>query len=262
MLDLERVDLRSLADALDDSSDYTSWWLDPETGEVNAWPTDYEVEGEDDPEERGLLLVRPLSSRESYEDMADFVDLVPDARQADRLRRAISGRGAFRRFKDELLDMGELRDSWHVFRNSRMTRRAVEWLVEAGLVSEVAAQRYLDAHPLPHQPELTGVFDVEALCRSVVRDLRQVYGSRMKRVVLFGSWARGEASEESDVDLLVVLPGDVDPITERRRVAHPVWLQSLRAGRVVSVLVTSETALERDGSSFLARVAAEGRDVA
>lgn len=31
------------------------------------------------------------------------------------------------------------------------------------------------------------------------------FPGRVQRVVLFGSWARGEATEESDVDVLVIL---------------------------------------------------------
>ena len=35
--------------------------------------------------------------------------------------------------------------------------------------------------------------------------LAALYGDRLVRVVLFGSYARGEATEDSDVDVLVVL---------------------------------------------------------
>jgi predicted nucleotidyltransferase len=39
------------------------------------------------------------------------------------------------------------------------------------------------------------------------------FGPRLREVVLFGSWARGDAHEESDVDVLVV----VDDLDERER---------------------------------------------
>lgn len=38
-------------------------------------------------------------------------------------------------------------------------------------------------------------------------DLKRVLGDRFVRLMLFGSHARGEASGESDVDVLVVLHG-------------------------------------------------------
>lgn len=46
--------------------------------------------------------IRPLPSYVWNQDMADFIDLVSDDRASRRLVRAISGRGAFRRFKIEV----------------------------------------------------------------------------------------------------------------------------------------------------------------
>lgn len=43
--------------------------------------------------------------------------------------------------------------------------------------------------------------------------LRERFAGRLREVVLFGSFARGEAHEESDVDVLVV----VDDLTEKER---------------------------------------------
>lgn len=43
--------------------------------------------------------------------------------------------------------------------------------------------------------------------------LRQRFGERLCEVVLFGSYARGDADEDSDVDVLVV----VDDLTEPER---------------------------------------------
>ena len=51
------------------------------------------------------------------------------------------------------------------------------------------------------------------------RRLDALYGDRLVRAVLFGSYARGEATEESDVDVLVVLGGEVDAWEEYRRLS-------------------------------------------
>ena len=42
------------------------------------------------------------------------------------------------------------------------------------------------------------------------RRLQDIYGDRLRHVVLYGSRARGEATPTSDVDLLVVLRGPID----------------------------------------------------
>ncbi len=36
----------------------------------------------------------------------------------------------------------------------------------------------------------------------------------VERIILFGSYARGDAGKHSDVDLLVVMPGEVPPLRE------------------------------------------------
>jgi hypothetical protein len=51
-------------------------------------------------------------SRLAYEDMAEFAESVGEARAADLLQRALSGRGAFRRFRDTLHDFEELVPHW------------------------------------------------------------------------------------------------------------------------------------------------------
>src|SRR5947208_2742768 len=99
MLDLSRVDLDALAEALEDHSDFHSWFVDPASGEILLWSQDSD---EPCPEETGAVVVNAVPSYEAYEDMRDFVALVPHRGAADRLARSIAGRGAFRRFKDTL----------------------------------------------------------------------------------------------------------------------------------------------------------------
>ncbi|MFI5403079.1 MAG: nucleotidyltransferase domain-containing protein [Planctomycetota bacterium] len=52
------------------------------------------------------------------------------------------------------------------------------------------------------------------------RRLREHFGDRLARVVLFGSRARGDVTEESDIDLLVLLR---IPIVEETRWTRDVW---------------------------------------
>jgi len=46
---------------------------------------------------------------------------------------------------------------------------------------------------------------------------------RLEEVVLFGPWVRGQAHEESDVDLLVVLDEVVDRARERDRIVDALF---------------------------------------
>jgi len=78
---------------------------------------------------------------------------ITDDAAGRRLGRAIRGKGAFRRFKDELFEEHpDLVPVWQAFRDARAKHRAVEWLLEQGLVHDNAAQRFLGDHPIPALP--------------------------------------------------------------------------------------------------------------
>lgn len=144
MLDPSTVDLGSIAMALEDHSYLSgSWWIDAQTGEVWYWGED-DQDAASDPDDRDdARSIQPLPSSVAYRDMEDFIDRVPDRRAADLLDRGIAGRGAFRRFKDTLLEFPELRDEWFRFADVRMQRRAIEFLVDEGLIDEAGADRAL-----------------------------------------------------------------------------------------------------------------------
>lgn len=130
------VDLDELAMILEGDPVQGGGRIDLVTGEV--WPQsalDYaeeigEAEADDDPDR--WLWVDCEGSRSSYQDMVQFIERIDDANLADRLARAISGRGAFRRFKDTLFDRPELITQWHAFSGDRQRGRARRWLAAEG----------------------------------------------------------------------------------------------------------------------------------
>ena len=78
------------------------------------------------------LWVHCEGSRDSYRDMERFIGTVRDPGRADRLEIAISGRGAFRRFKDVLGRWSGELERWYVFSAERQRGRARAWLADAG----------------------------------------------------------------------------------------------------------------------------------
>lgn len=157
MLEIEKFDLDEIASALSDQNLYGEHLLpvNPETGDIVFWTRDGGIDGTNpsDLDDLDLIAVRPLPSYIWYQDMADFVDLVGDDSAARRLARAINGRGAFRRFKDELHEeYPHLLPAWYVFRDTRAIRRAVEWLRDESLITDEAADRFRTEHPDPDVP--------------------------------------------------------------------------------------------------------------
>jgi hypothetical protein len=136
------VDLEELAGILEGDPLNGGGRIDLRTGDV--WPQpaiEYaeETEEDDDDEER-WLWVECEGSREGYRDMELFIAALDDTDQVDRLGIAISGRGAFRRFKDQLSRWPELLERWYAFSEDRQRGRARAWLAGEGYA------------PAPHHP--------------------------------------------------------------------------------------------------------------
>ena len=129
--------------------------MNPETGEIVFWTADTGIDGQSpvDLDDLDLIAIDPLPSYIWYQDMADFAEQIHDERAGRRLARAIAGKGAFRRFKDELHEeYPHLLPAWYAFRNARAHRRAVEWLADNSLITDDAAERYFTEHPDPDLP--------------------------------------------------------------------------------------------------------------
>jgi hypothetical protein len=156
VLELSSLDLGEIADALADQTGYEHRWLiNPQTGEIVFWTADTGIDGQTpvDLDDLDLVCIDPLPSWVWYQDMADFAEAISDERAGRRLARAIQGRGAFRRFKDELHEEHpDLLPAWYAFRDARARRRAVRWLADNSLIDDEAAERFLASHPDPDLP--------------------------------------------------------------------------------------------------------------
>lgn len=258
MLELSAVDLDALVQALEDHSDFLHWFLDPVTGEVIPWSED--MDEEPNPEDRGARYVDPLPSHEAYQDMEDFVARVPERRAADLLARAIEGRGAFRRFKDTLFEFPALREEWFAFHDVRMSRRAIEWLEDAHLIQPADAERALSK--LEDPPVGGGVVDPWEVAARVAEELRDVFGDRLADVVVFGSYANGTATDDSDLDLAVVVRGADAPWEESRLIDEILWRHTLEAGITLSAFVVDAGDWDRARRPMLRTAKASGRSVA
>jgi predicted nucleotidyltransferase len=262
MLDLQKVDLEELCMALEDNSPTLEWWFDPDEG--RAIPKSEDESWEElpgiDPER--LVPIEPIPSNEAYGDMEEFVGVVGDAHARDLLARAIAGRGAFRRFKDTLLEFPELREAWFTYHDARMRRRAIEWLAAEGLVDGSAADTELERIEVQQPSEQMAPPDAREVASTVASELRDLYGKRMRRVFLFGSWARGEAKPESDLDLLVVLDRVDSPWEECERMNEILWRHSFENDLVVTALPLGEAEFDEAAEPVVIRAREEGLEVA
>lgn len=63
-----------------------------------------------------------------------------------------------------------------------------------------------------------------AIVQAVKAELQRLYGDRLAKLILYGSYARGDFHEESDIDFLIVLNDEeIDVGRELRTMSHPLY---------------------------------------
>jgi len=88
--------------------------------------------------------------------------------------------------------------------------------------------------------------------------LRKQYGDRLKGIVLFGSYARGDFSEGSDVDLLALLSSLSDPLAESDPIFPAVCDISLRNDIVLSIILMDFDAFNTRKTPLILNARKEG----
>jgi hypothetical protein len=161
------IEMSDLEMAFDNGGDMVNYYLDIETGDVLSitdednrllehlsenyydegtrtmdWERTFQEEAipewqrealqEADRIEAGFgsryIAIPSAEPGEGYRDMEAFISTVRNPHLQERLDRAISGRGAFRYFKDVLLEHPKERERWFQFKQDRLQQRILNWL--------------------------------------------------------------------------------------------------------------------------------------
>lgn len=80
---------------------------------------------------------------------------------------------------------------------------------------------------------------IEPIVREFKAALQALYGERLQEIILYGSYARGDYDEESDIDLMVVLTDEeVNTYKEIVKLSDLTLASILKHGMAVSALPT------------------------
>ena len=100
---------------------------------------------------------------------------------------------------------------------------------------------------------------IVALTKEFVSEIGKLYKERLNKVILFGSYARGEQTEESDVDYLVVLNDEeIKSLAEIRFISPVTNSLGLKYGLWISAVPTTLVKLNRFKSPLNENVKQEG----
>lgn len=88
--------------------------------------------------------------------------------------------------------------------------------------------------------------------------LSDIYRDRLVHLTLFGSQARGNATPESDIDVLVVLKSPVNPGEEIQRTGNVVADLSLHHDVVITCLFMDDIQYQTRNTALLRNIRKEG----
>lgn len=96
------------------------------------------------------------------------------------------------------------------------------------------------------------------ILEKVKAKLQDFYQDQLETIILYGSQARGDAQEDSDIDLLVVLKNAVNPFQEIDKTGDFIADLCLDYDVVISRHFISSDKFQKQDSPFLSNVKREG----
>ena len=100
--------------------------------------------------------------------------------------------------------------------------------------------------------------DTRSIVSRLKNSLESLYGSRLSRLILYGSQVRGDADRYSDIDVLVVLKGPVKPGDEIARTGGIVADLSLQIDKVITCIFMDEERYLHRAGPLLRNIRREG----
>ncbi|MBQ9609931.1 MAG: hypothetical protein IJV15_10885 [Lachnospiraceae bacterium] len=141
------VPLKLIADAVEEADENWNQYLDIEKMEVIKLPNEDYFGGIEEEDQKMYDLIEEgwrirfwsLPSKfdiHEYSIMQQFIWNLPEGKIQDIMENAIRGRGAFRRFKDNLYRYG-IEKEWYAYQEKAYKNIAIEWCEMYGFSYEL-----------------------------------------------------------------------------------------------------------------------------
>lgn len=62
--------------------------------------------------------------------------------------------------------------------------------------------------------------NLEIICQKVVDCYKKIYGDKIRAIYLYGSYARGDFDEDSDIDFAAIVKGEREELQKKR---YQLW---------------------------------------
>ncbi|MFM7886376.1 MAG: nucleotidyltransferase domain-containing protein [Pseudanabaena sp.] len=99
---------------------------------------------------------------------------------------------------------------------------------------------------------------IQPILHELKLGLKELYGDRLVKLILFGSHARGEANLDSDIDLLAVLKSPVSQVQEISYMSDLRVKILLEHNELVSIIPVTEEDYSKRNVGLLRNIRKEG----
>lgn len=103
-----------------------------------------------------------------------------------------------------------------------------------------------------------GLKDIEPAVRETKEILEKLYGDRLIDIVLYGSFVKEEADEDSDIDIAVIMKGEVDKGKEIDKICDAIYPIELKHDELISVNPISERDIDDTGWPLYKHIKQDG----
>lgn len=86
--------------------------------------------------------------------------------------------------------------------------------------------------------------EIKPLLLDIKRLLEKIYADRLTKIILYGSFARNEATNESDIDIAVILKGRINKIEEIDRIHDIIYPLTIEYGELISINPMTEEEIQ------------------
>lgn len=82
--------------------------------------------------------------------------------------------------------------------------------------------------------------EIKGLLPRIRKIIEDIYGTRLKELILYGSFAKNNATVDSDIDIMVVIKGNINSIRELEKMHDKLYDIELETGELIQIYPVSE----------------------
>ncbi|HEY0089550.1 MAG TPA: nucleotidyltransferase domain-containing protein [Candidatus Lokiarchaeia archaeon] len=131
-------------------------------------------------------------------------------------------------------------------------------LTQKNELIELKNYNNVNSETLSKDNKKSSLLKIKKILEEFKKIIVNLYGEKLREIVLYGSYARGEEKEDSDIDLAIILKGEIRPFVEIDRIVDATYSIGLQHDVLISVHPVSETEYLTRNTPFLSNVKEEG----